>query len=117
MVDKKIFSYDINIDAGGFKYYDFREMFSTDDYLPFRNFTIINTGATDIQVYINDSKFSFYIPKGTIYQEKGLNIYKMKIVNIDTTKATEIRLIIDNRLSEIDYLRALVLGKEEVLKK
>ncbi len=116
MAYKKIFSYDINIDAGSFKYYDFREMYSTDDYLPFRNFTLINTGTTDIKVYINDSNFSFYVPKGTIYQEKGLNIYKMKIVNTDTTKATEVRLIIDNRLSEIDYLKVLVFGKEEVKK-
>jgi len=117
MVDKKTFSYSINIDAGGYQYYDFRQMFSTDDYLPLKNFTIINTSGADIEVHINDGQFYYYIPSGTIFQEKDLHIYKMKIINTNTTAPSSIKLIIDNRLSEIDYLKALVYGNQEVLKK
>jgi len=114
MVKNKTFTYELNLGAGSFQYFDLENNVQTDAYTPIKNITIINTGQTEMRVYINDSKNYIVVPKGTIYSDKGRHIYSVKIVNKDASNTITGYLTLDNKITELDLLKMLVFGYKEV---
>lgn len=109
----KDFAYEVTIAAGNEEYYDFKNDSNTDDYAPFKNIQILNTGAADLKVYFNGQTGYKLVPAGTILDRQDLSIEYLKIVNDSAVSAT-FTFTLDNDVSEKELLKALVLGKEEL---
>lgn len=102
--------YDVTINAGATKYYAFLEDTDTDDYTPFHNLTVFNTGNQAIKVFLNGASGSRLIPAGTIAKMENKLISNLKIINEGAVQAT-FTLNLNNDVSDNEYLQAIYEGK------
>lgn len=111
----KQFSYEENIVASGYSYKDFREDRETDDYAPFENISILNTGTEHIKMFINNEENFRLIPSGTILELNDLFINNVKFENTSSTNNAEFTFQVNNDLSEKkilnEMLNLMVTGK------
>jgi hypothetical protein len=113
---KKRISEQVTISANDFKIYNFQNNPETDDYTPFKNIKITNKSNADIFLYINGESGFIDVPSGTFYEDSNLNIYDLKIENIDPTNEAKFSLMLDNHLSLKELMQIVVLGQQEVFK-
>lgn len=112
----KDFAFEVTILANKEAYYDFQSDKNTDDYAPFKNIQVLNTGTEDLKIYFNSQTGYKLIPAGTILDRENLNIEYLKFVNTSSSNSATFTFTLDNDLSQKELLKALVLGKEELLK-
>lgn len=112
----KDFAFEVTISPSGEEYYDFENDVNTDDYAPFKNIQVLNTGTEDLKVYFNGQSGYKLVPAGTILDRQDLSINYLKIVNTSSTNNATFTFTMDNDLSQKELLKALVLGKEELQK-
>jgi hypothetical protein len=112
----KDFAFEVSLIANGEEYYDFKQDTNTDDYAPFKNIQVLNTGAADLKMYINGQNGYKLIPAGTILDRQDLSIEYLRIVNASSSLAANFTFQLDNDMSEKELLKALVLGKEELMR-
>jgi len=106
----KDFAYEVSIAANDFEFYDFADSSETDDYAPFKNIQILNTGTENLKVYFNNQNGYKLVPAGTILDRTDLNISFLKIVNTSATAVANFTMTLDNDVSEKQLLKELVLN-------
>jgi hypothetical protein len=104
----KDFSYELSISASAQTYYDFENDTTTDQYAPFKNMTILNTGTVGLKVYTNSSSGYRLVPAGTILSLEDQDITYLRIVNVSGTTTANATLQLNNDLSQKELLKTLV---------
>lgn len=84
---------------------------NSDDYAPFRNVKIINTGTTDLKLKKNHGDDYDLIPAGTIYDpEADQSCTYLSIENDSSTTEGEYTLTVDNDLRTFDIMQQILRG-------
>lgn len=112
----KDFAYEVTISPSSSEFYDFEGDTETDDYTPFKNIQIVNSGTETLKVYFNNQKGYKVVPKGTIFNREDVNISYLKIENTSAVNNAVFTMTLDNDFSQKELLKALVLGREELEK-
>lgn len=107
-------SYEITVPANGEFFLDFESSTDTDKLSPFRNYTIQNIGNYAVKVYENQTSGFKYIAKGVIFERQDRRVSYLRFVNTDATNDATLIVTLDNDYSQVEMLRALLLGKEEL---
>jgi len=104
----KDFSYDLSISASAQDYYDFESDTTTDQYSPFKNLTLLNTGTENLKVYINGQSGFRLVPSGTILTLENQEISFLRVVNTSATTTATGTLQLNNDYSQKELINELV---------
>lgn len=107
-------SYEITVPAGSEYFLDFESDTTTDKLAPFRNYTIQNIGNYAIKSYENGQNGFKYIAKGVIFERQDRKVSTLRFVNTDATNDASLIVTLDNDFSQVEMLRALLLGVNEL---
>lgn len=83
----------------------------TDDYAPYKNLFIYNSGSVDLKLFLNQRRGYDLIPAGTIYKIEDDNITFVAVKNT-AASAGEYTLTLDNEDTQLSILKSLKNGQK-----
>lgn len=86
---------------------DFKYNVNTDDYAPFRNLQIFNTGEVAIKVYLNNQSGFKYVPAGVILPLNDYGVNRIVIENTSATESANFVINADNDITELTCLKKI----------
>lgn len=112
MIKKRLnkqFGFEVTLTSGGTEFKDFNEDQNTDDYVPFENLNVLNTGTEDLKVFINNGGVNNFrlVPSGTILELEDQEIYNIRFENQGTNNAT-FTYQVNNDLSQKKIAKAML---------
>jgi hypothetical protein len=114
MENKRIYTFLKSILASGNDTDNLRENGTTGKDAPFKNLLVNNgSGLADIRVYFNGQSYGTKVNAGTMFQFEHEYITSVRFENLDGTNTAEFEYTIDNKLTQLELLKGLMLGHLE----
>ncbi|KKM90699.1 hypothetical protein LCGC14_1236040 [marine sediment metagenome] len=71
----------------------------TDDYSPYENYSVLNDGATDIKLFINNQKSGRKISSSMVWEHNNAQVSRIRYKNLSSSAVANFTLIFDNRMT------------------
>lgn len=71
----------------------------TDDYSPYENYSVLNDGATNIKLFINNQKSGRKISSSMVWEHNNAQVSRIRYKNLSSSAVANFTLIFDNRMT------------------
>lgn len=71
----------------------------TDDYSPYENYSVLNDGATNIKLFINNQKSGRKISSSMVWEHNNSQVSRIRYKNLSSSAVANFTLIFDNRMT------------------
>jgi len=101
---------ELTIPPSSFQIVDFEEHEVAKKYVPLDEITIINTGATKVKVYYNQSKDDTdIVPSGAVISHDKKSIRTLKVENLDSSNSATVVIRAKKKpITQDELLRRLI---------